>query len=114
MFREALVQERVVRPKQVEHAAILTNHAVDKELRLLPERLTQVVVEIREETHVRRDRVEVAQMQPLRREVGHQVLRPWIGQHPLHLPLEHRRLVEIAARGNVQQLVVGNAAPEEE
>ena len=37
-----------------------------------------------------------------------------IGQHPPHLLLEHRRLVQLALRGEVEQLVVGNAAPEEE
>ena len=41
-------------------------------------------------------------------------LRARIGQHPPRLLLEHRRLVQLALRRQVEQLVVGNAAPEEE
>ena len=37
-------------------------------------------------------------MQPLRREVGHQRSRPRVGQHPPHLPLEHRRLAAACPR----------------
>ena len=40
--------------------------------------------------------------------------RARVGQHPPHLPLEHRRLVQLAARRHVEQLVVRDAAPEEE
>src|SRR2546430_7388293 len=41
-------------------AAILAHHAVEKELGLLTERLTKVVIEVREETRVRIDRFKVA------------------------------------------------------
>ena len=37
-----------------------------------------------------------------------------IGQHPPDLALEHRRILELALRRDAQQLVVGNAAPQEE
>ncbi len=37
-----------------------------------------------------------------------------IGQHALHLLLEHARVAELAAFGKAEQLVVGHAAPEEE
>ena len=59
-------------------------------------------------------RVEVAQMQPLRREVGDQVARSRIREHPRDLPLEHGRLVEIASGRQVQQFVVRDAAPQKE
>ena len=113
MLGKALVQERIVRAQQIEHASVLANHAVDKKLGLLPERLPKVIVKIREETHVRRNRVEIAQVQPLRREVGDEVLRTRVRQHPFDLPLENGGLVEIAAGGNVQQFVIWNAAPQE-
>ena len=48
MLRQALVEKGVVRPDQIEHAAILAHHAVDEELGLLPKRLTEVVVEVRD------------------------------------------------------------------
>ena len=46
VLRQAFVQERVVRPDEREHAAILAQHAVEEELGLLPEGLPQVVVEV--------------------------------------------------------------------
>ncbi len=48
VLREALVHERVVRPQQVEHAAIFAHDALEEQLRFLAERLTQIVVEVRE------------------------------------------------------------------
>src|SRR5262249_45612124 len=57
---KALIEKGVVRPDQIEHAAILADYAVEKELGLLPEGLTQVVVEVREETRVRADRFQIA------------------------------------------------------
>ena len=39
--------------------------------------------------------VEVAQVQPLRREVGHQRSRSRVGEHAPHLLLEHRRLCSV-------------------
>ena len=37
-----------------------------------------------------------------------------IGQHPPHLPVQHRRVAQPAALRDVEELVVRNAAPEEE
>src|SRR5690606_24982961 len=37
-----------------------------------------------------------------------------VGQHAADLRLEHLPIVKLAARGDVEQLVVGNAAPQEE
>ena len=54
VFGEALVDERVVRPQQIEHAAILADHAFHEHLRLAPERLAEVVVEVGEQPHVGR------------------------------------------------------------
>ena len=48
VLRETLVEKGVVRPDQIEHAAILAQHAVEKELGFLPERLAQVVIEVRD------------------------------------------------------------------
>src|SRR6185436_3564788 len=60
VLREALIEKGVVRPDQIEHAAILAHHAVEKELGLLPETLTEVVIEVREETRIRADRFQIA------------------------------------------------------
>ena len=53
VLREPLVEERVVGLQQVEHAAVLAQDALEEQLRLLPERLPQVVVEVREQPQVR-------------------------------------------------------------
>ena len=58
--------------------------------------------------------VEVAQVQPLRGEVADHRARPGIGQHPPDLPFEHRRLVELPGRGDLEQFIVRDAAPQEE
>jgi len=42
---------------------VLAQNALERELRLLPKRLPEVVVEVREETHVRRDRID-GRLQP--------------------------------------------------
>ena len=55
------------------------------------------------------------QVQPLRREVVHERGgRARIGEHAAHLLFEDRRLGELAALGEIEQPLVGNAAPEEE
>ena len=47
-------------------------------------------------------------------EVGHQALRARVGQHAKDLPFEHLGLAQLATLGQVEQLVVGDAAPEKE
>ncbi len=111
---QALVQERVVRLQQVEHAAILAQDALEQEFRLLSEGLPQVVVEVGEQAQVRSDRIQVAQVQPLAREVAHQASRARVGQHAADLSFEHLGLAQFAALSQVEQLVVRDAAPEEE
>ena len=114
MARQPFVDERIVRPQQVEHAAVLSHDAVDEQLRLPPECLLQAVVEVREQTVVGPLHIQIAKIQPLAGEVGHERLRSRISEHAPDLPLEDRRVLEFAARGGIQQLVVGNAAPEKE
>ena len=53
-------------------------------------------------------------MQPLSGEVGHQVGRARVGQHPPHLRVEDVRRAQFAAFGQPQQFIVRNAAPQEE
>ena len=114
MLGEALVEEGVVRLEQIEHAPVLAKHALDEKLRFLPEGLAQIVVEVREQAQVRRDRFQIAQMQPLRGEIGREVARAIVRQQSPHLLFKHLRLAKLVARGQVQKLVVRNAAPQEE
>ena len=112
--RQPLVHEGVVGRQQVQHAAVLAHHALEQQFRLAAERLAEVVVEVREVVLVRNRGPQVPQLQPLPGEVSDQRLGAAIGQHAAHLPLQHRRLPQLALRGHVHQLVVGDAAPQEE
>ena len=113
MFRQPLVEERVVRAQQIERAPVLAQDAFEEELRFLAKCLAKIVVEIREPAHVRRDGRQVAQVQPLRREVGHQGARTNVGEHAPHLPFEHGRVVKCSRNRPIQQVIVRNTAPEE-
>ena len=56
------------------------------------------VVEVGEHGLDRRGALEIAQLQPLAGEVVDERLRPRIGEHALHLLLEHGRVVQLALR----------------
>ncbi len=111
---QALIQEGVVRTQQVGDAPIVPHLTFDQELGLFRKGMAQVLVEIRIGRRVRRYPRDVAQEQPLAGEVLHQRLRAWIGQHALDLRLQDGRVGQAPALGNGEQLVVGNAAPQEE
>jgi hypothetical protein len=111
---QPFVDERVVRSQQVEDAVVFGHDAAEKHFRLTPERLPQVVVEVREHPGVRARGRQVSQIQPLARKVRDQRIRTTVGQHPLHLLFQHRRLVQRPADGQAEQFLVWNAAPEKE
>ena len=75
--RQPLVDERVVRPQQVEHVPVLAHDAVEEQLGLALERLPQVVVEVGKLVGVRQHAPHVAQLQPLAGEVADQRAATW-------------------------------------
>src|SRR5207247_3936097 len=52
MLRESFIQKRVIRLQQVEHAAVLAQDILNKELRFPAEGLPQIVIEVGEETQI--------------------------------------------------------------
>ena len=86
---QSLIQISVVGLQEIDDTAVFAHHFVEQELCLLPERLTQIVVKVREKTKVRSDRIQVSQVKPLIRKVGRQASRPRVGEHPAHLAFEH-------------------------
>ena len=88
--------------------------ALEEHFRFALQRLPQVVVEIREHVLVRTQALQVAQIQPLAGEVRAQRAGAFVGEHPLHLLIEHGGRVQLAGDGQVQQLIVRDAAPDEE
>ena len=92
--RESLVQIRVVGVEQLEHAAALAQDLGEQELGLVPKRRAQVRVEV---GVLRRNLVELAQLQPLAGEVLDEPLRAFVGEQSLDLRREHGGLVQSPA-----------------
>src|SRR5437773_1141923 len=92
---------------------ILFYDAFQKQLGLLTESLPYIVIEVGELSAIRTRICQVAEIQPLASEIGHQRLRASVGQHAAHLPFQYRRLVQFALSRQIEQFVVGNAAPQE-
>ena len=111
---EPLGEARVVRRHQVEDVAVFVDDAGEEELGFLGEGLPQVVIEVGELLRVGLHVFQVAQVQPLTREVRAERRGLRIGEHPADLLLEHRLGMQLVLRRQIQQLRVGDAAPEEE
>src|ERR1700733_13451368 len=57
---------------------------------------------------------DAADIQPLAGKILHQRLRTRIGDHAIYLLSQYFRLVQLFGRGEIDQLLVRNAAPQEE
>ena len=89
---------------------MLSKNSSDSRLRPLP----QLVVPVGIEDAVGRGRRQVAQIEQLLGEVRDQRVRPRVGEHAPHLLLEHASAAQPPLRRDGDQLVVRNAAPQEE
>ena len=112
--REPFVDVGIVRGQKVDDASIVVKLAADEEPRLLQEGVSKVFVEFRVLVGIGHDAGESAQLKPLAREVVDQRLRSRVAEHPPNLPLELDRVAQFAGDGDVEQFVVGDAAPEKE
>ena len=113
--RHPLVQERVVRRQQIQRRPVLPHDAVEEALGLADHPAAQRLVE-RERVRIagpHRRVGQVAKLQPLPGEVAGQRVRTRVGQHPPHLPFQLGRIAQAARLGRPQELVVGDAAPDE-
>ena len=73
--------------KQIHDASVLMQDGLEEQLRLVLERLTKALVEFRKSVGIGFDQTQIAQIQPLSREILDQRLRALIGEHALHLLL---------------------------
>ena len=80
----------------------------------LLERLAEIVVEMEQRFRARLMHGHVADVQPLPGEVVDQRLRLRIGEHALDLRLHDLGLLKCLLHRQVDELVIGNAAPQEE
>ena len=111
MPSQALVEERVVGADQFEDAAVAAQDAIQEKIGFAAERLAQGLVEILKQQVVRRLGFNVVQEEPLLGKIGDQRLGARIGEHPARLLPQDHRIAELSTGGDVQQLVIGNAAP---
>ena len=114
VLREPLVHERVVGGQQVEHAAVFPDDALEEQLGLAAERLPQVVVEVRKLLRVRRLVAQVAQLQPLAREVAHQRVGRGSASMRRTCCSSTAGLARACRARQRQQSLVRDAAPQEE
>ena len=110
MTSQALVHECVVGVQQVQDASVLAHDAAEEHFGLTPKGLPEILVEV---FRLGLDRGELSQIQPLTGKIADKGIGFRIGQHASHLLLAHLGIAEPAFRGEIQQFVVGNAAPEE-
>ena len=91
--RDPLVEERVLRAQQIDHAAVFPEDAVGEQRQLGAEILARIrsAGRIREHGRVRHDLVQPLHVEPLVDEVARERRRTRIGEHALHLLVEHRR-----------------------
>src|SRR5439155_22493990 len=79
ILRKPFVQECVIGVQKIDHTPILFYDAFQKQLGLLTESLPHIVIEIRELSAIRTRIRQVAEIQPLPPEIGHQRLRASVG-----------------------------------
>ena len=115
MASQPFVDVRVVGVEQRRHAAVLRQCAGHEPDHLFPERVEQAFVVVGVADRIHDDIAQAPQIEPLRREVlGDRRAGARVGQHPSHLLFQNVRIVEASLHGQLQQRLVGQAAPEKE
>ena len=64
VMRQPFIQERIIGLQQIDRTAIFAENALDKQFRFAFCALSQVVIEVRKLTQVRRNGIQVPQVQP--------------------------------------------------
>ena len=112
--RQPLVDERVVGAQELEGAPVLAQLTLEEQPGLLPEGLAQILVELGKHVHVRHGRFQVAGVEPLAEEARRERPRAGIGEHPPYFLLQDRPVLQHPRVRQIEEAVVGNAAPEQE
>src|SRR5579872_865626 len=114
MPRQLLIEKSLIRRQQIEDAVVFFQLSVEEHLRLGHERATQVVVKPGKLGAIRIEQPYVTSLEPILKEILDQrCASARIGEHARDLLIQHSRLMQLAANGQVQQRVVGNTAPQE-
>ena len=113
MTGQSLVEESVVGVQKIDQAAVILQYRTEEELRFATHGLSQRFVKVGKPVRVGLSALQIPQLQPLPGKIFHQGLGPGIPEHPLNLLSQDSRIVEFGSLGQAEQLVVGQAAPEE-
>ena len=111
--REALIDHRVIRMQEIQHAVILPQHFPKEGDRLTLHRFFQFGIELGIDRLFDVQKIEELQAEPLSHEVFGETLAPRIRQHSLRLGEQHRRIVQLPLRRQARERLVGRTTPEE-
>ena len=112
-FRQTFIDEGVVRGQELHQWTILPHLALEEHLGLRNKGVAQAFVEIGKDPRIRLHHPHVPQLQPLARKIAHQRRRAAVGEHPSDLLFQNLWIFQLAPSGDLEQLVVGDTAPEE-
>ena len=113
MRRELRVEHREVGLHEVIGRQVLVEQLAKVAPRLAQHRVFQVLAELRVELAVRVVRRDSPQLQPLAEEILDEPLGPRVRQHAVHFRAQGDRLLELPARGQRGQFLVGHRVPQE-
>ena len=108
------IHKRVVGGEQIGDVAILADDAHEEQLSFTLHGIHEALVRVRIVARIGRPLAQVAQVEPLRREVPGERLGPLVRQHPANLRLEHSGIAQLAGGGEPQKRLVRRAAPQKE
>src|SRR5438067_903081 len=114
MLSEGLVEVRVVRVEEIEHALVLPHEVHEELLCLLTHVVRELFVEIRILERVRVHLLDILKAQPLRGETRREGVGAVISQHPVRLLAEHGGVVQRAALAECDERRIRRRAPKEE
>jgi len=109
---QTFVDKRVIRVQHVFERTVLTHHALEKQLRLLLERIAEVFIPLRKLHDVGFQLCHLPRLEPLTEEVTDERVGAAIGKHPSHLLFQYRGVVQLSALREVEKRVVGDRAPQ--
>ncbi len=110
---EQLVEIRVARVEELRNRTVVAENRVEEQLRLGPHGVAQFRSPLRETIGIGTNRIEIADFEPLPREVLRERRGPFVGEHARDLRVEHGRRAELALLGQGDELLVRHGAPQE-
>ena len=113
MLRQTFIHKSIVGIEKIQNGPVFVHDAFKQQLRFPLEGLPKVIVEIGKLAAIGTGAFQIPKIQPLAGEVGGQRAGPIVGQHPARFALQDGGFVQLTLHCQGQQLIVGNAGPQE-